>query len=31
MPATSGHYEFRLFLNSGFSPAGASSPVTVAP
>jgi Ca-activated chloride channel family protein len=31
MPAASGEYEFRLFLNNGFTLAGTSPAVTVAP
>ena len=31
MPTTSGQYEFRLFLNNGFTGAGTSPAVTVAP
>ena len=31
MPATAGQYEFRLFLNNGYTQAGTSPPVTVAP
>jgi subtilisin family serine protease len=31
MPAASGQYEFRLFLNNGFTLAGTSPAVTVAP
>jgi hypothetical protein len=31
MPATAGQYEFRLFLNGGYTRAATSSPVTVAP
>jgi subtilisin family serine protease len=31
MPATAGTYEFRLFLNNGYTRAATSPPVTVAP
>ena len=31
MPATAGQYEFRLFLNGGYTRAATSPPVTVAP
>src|SRR5262249_60933276 len=31
MPATAGTYEFRLFLNSGYTRAATSAPVTVDP